>query len=85
MEYIGYIAGCLSVINFFPQIIKLLDTKSSKDLSLGRESLLSTSVLLWLIYGITLNNIPMILANTSVLILDLIVIALIFRYRKNER
>lgn len=81
MEYIGYIAGCLSIYNLIPQLIKLKKTKSSNDLSTEREIILCLSVSLWLTYGICLNNIPMILANTSVLVIDLIILLLIIRYK----
>lgn len=82
MDIIGYIAGILSVITLAPQIIKLYKTKSTKDLSLLMMIIWCISVFLWMVYGICLSNIPMIITNALVFIMGLIIIFMIFKYKK---
>jgi MtN3 and saliva related transmembrane protein len=51
MEFIGVLAGTLTLIAYLPQTIKTIRTKKTKDLSLGTFSIIGISALLWTIYG----------------------------------
>jgi MtN3 and saliva related transmembrane protein len=66
---LGIIAGTLTTIAFFPQAYKTWRTRSAKDISLKMFSLLCTGILLWLIYGFLVNDLPIILANSFTLVL----------------
>jgi len=70
IEVIGLAAAALTTISFLPQAIKVWKTKSAKDLSLGMFSIFTTGVLLWLIYGILVVDIPIIAANAVTLMLS---------------
>jgi MtN3 and saliva related transmembrane protein len=69
VQFLGLAAGALTTASFFPQVIKTWKSRSAKDLSLGMFSLFCTGVLLWLIYGIIVNDIPVIAANSLTLML----------------
>lgn len=69
MTLIGLAAGFCTTAAFLPQVIKTWKSKSAKDLSLGMYSIFCTGVLLWLIYGIMITDLPIILANAITLIL----------------
>jgi MtN3 and saliva related transmembrane protein len=60
---IGLAAAALGGFSLFPQLLKILKTKSTKDLSLGMIMLFCTSIFLWLVYGILMKNSPIIIAN----------------------
>jgi MtN3 and saliva related transmembrane protein len=64
-------AGFCTTIAFLPQALQTWRTKSAKDLSLGMYSILCTGVLLWLIYGIAISDLPIIIANSVTLALAL--------------
>lgn len=66
---IGLLAATLTTISFLPQAIKTWKTKSTKDISLGMFLMFTTGVLLWLIYGVLIKDIPLIVANTVTLCL----------------
>ena len=68
-EIIGYVAGTLTTVSFLPQAIKTLKTKDTESLSLSMYSIFTTGVLLWLIYGIHLDDAAIIYANAITLIL----------------
>ncbi|GHN01620.1 sugar transporter SemiSWEET [Cytophagales bacterium WSM2-2] len=68
-EIIGLVAGSCTTIAFLPQVIKTWKTRSAKDLSLGMFSFFCFGVLLWLIYGIMVNDVPVISANLITLLL----------------
>ena len=72
MDYIGIIgilAGICTTIAFLPQVLKTWRTKSAKDLSLGMFSIFCTGVALWLTYGILIQDLPIILANSLTFVL----------------
>jgi MtN3 and saliva related transmembrane protein len=52
MTIIGLAAAALGGISLFPQLLKVLKTKSTKDISLGMIIIFSSSIFLWLVYGI---------------------------------
>ena len=68
-EIIGYVAGTLTTVSFLPQAIQTLKTKDTESLSLSMYSIFTTGVLLWLIYGIYLDDNAIIYANAITLIL----------------
>jgi MtN3 and saliva related transmembrane protein len=78
---IGLIAALFTTISLFPQLIKIWKTKSTKDISTGMFMLYSGGVLLWFIYGVYLNDFPIILANSLALIQAIIIITLKEKYK----
>jgi MtN3 and saliva related transmembrane protein len=81
IESIGLMAGLLTTTAFIPQVWKIYQTKSGKDISARMFSLFSAGIVLWLVYGILLHSLPIILANAVTLVLSLTIIALKLRYR----
>ncbi|HYG03790.1 MAG TPA: SemiSWEET transporter [Chryseosolibacter sp.] len=69
IQLLGLAAGSLTTAAFFPQVLKTWKSRSAKDLSLGMFSLFSVGVLLWLIYGFVVKDIPVIAANSITLML----------------
>jgi MtN3 and saliva related transmembrane protein len=69
IQLLGLVAGALTTISFLPQVIKTWKSRSAKDLSLGMFSLFCLGVVLWLVYGFILNDIPLIAANMLTLML----------------
>jgi lactoylglutathione lyase len=66
---IGYISALLTTTSFLPQAVKTWRTRSTSDLSPLMFTLFCIGVIGWLIYGIILNNLPMILANAFTILL----------------
>jgi MtN3 and saliva related transmembrane protein len=77
MDYIniiGLAAAAMGGISLFPQVLKVLKTKSTKDISRETIVILASSIFLWLIYGILLKNLPIVIANFFGLIQALIIL-----------
>jgi MtN3 and saliva related transmembrane protein len=60
---LGLLAGFLTTIGYVPQIVRALKTHSMDDFSLSMPLLLTVGMGLWLVYGIMLNDLPIILWN----------------------
>ena len=71
---LGMLAGTISAIVFLPQVIKTYRSRSAKDISVWMFSFATISVILWLIYGILINNGPVIYTNSCVLVLSVIML-----------
>jgi len=69
LTIVGLIAGFLTTISFVPQVVMVWRSRSTHDISFGMFSLMSVGVLLWLIYGIMLDDLPIIIANAVTLCL----------------
>lgn len=77
---LGLVAATLTTSAFLPQMIKTWQSKSAKDASLGMLITFCIGVFLWLIYGLYLQALPIILANSLTLIFNLIIVWLKIKY-----
>lgn len=81
IEVIGLTAAFLTTSAYIPQAYKAWKTKSAGSVSLSMYLIMLTGVVLWLIYGIYLNSLSMILANTATIILTSIIIFFKLKYK----
>ena len=78
---LGLVAATLTTSAFLPQMIKTWQSKSAKDVSLGMLITFCIGVFLWLIYGLYLQALPIIIANSLTLIFNLIILWLKIKYK----
>lgn len=74
IEILGLVAGTITSITFLPQVVKIWQTKSAKDLSIMMLLLLMLGVVLWLIYGLVVMSAAIIYTNSMVLAMSLIML-----------
>lgn len=74
VEIVGLFGAFLTAITFIPQVYKAWITKSVGDLSLATISIVFTSTVVWLVYGVTLVLWPVIIANASIGSMSLLLI-----------
>ena len=78
---IGLIAAAFTTISLFTQLIKVWKTKSTKDISTGMFSLFCCGVFLWFIYGVYVNDLPIMIANSLAFIQALIILIFKAKYK----
>jgi MtN3 and saliva related transmembrane protein len=83
INMIGMIAGTLTSVAAVPQLIKTLRTQHARDISIWQPILLSLGLALWLIYGILIQNAPLILANIIPLACNVLLTILKLLYRND--
>lgn len=81
IEIIGLTAAFLTTLAYVPQAYKAWKIKSAGSVSLTMYLIMLTGVALWLIYGIYLNSLAMIIANTATIILTIIIIFFKLKYK----
>lgn len=81
-KVIGLTAACLTMFSFIPQIIKVIKTKSAKDVSLITLLQLTTGVTLWVVYGLYLKD-PIIIAANAITLASLLILLWLYWKFKN--
>lgn len=84
VDIIGYTAGFLTVINLIPQLIKIIKNKSSKNISVVSYTILSTALILWIIYAFMKKDIELIITNCLSLCVTTSIIFSSFYYDEKE-
>ena len=77
---IGLSAATLTMFSFIPQIVKVVKTKSAKDVSLITLVQFTVGVFLWFIYGMAKNDLIIILANVVSFITLIVLLTLYYKY-----
>ena len=84
LHYVGFFAGLLTSGAAIQQVFRTYQTKHARDLSMWQLVLLNLGMLLWLIYGLSLNDLPLIIANIFSIVCYTLLIAMKLRYDRKE-
>jgi len=84
IEIIGYFAATLNVVAFIPQLIKILQTKSVRDVSFMMYAIMLVSSISWVIYGVDKGSYPLTISSSIIGMFIISIIILKVKYR-NER
>ena len=79
--WIGIAAALLTTTAFAPQAIQAWRTRSTRDISLPMFLMMVSGVMLWLVYGLLIGDLPLILANAVTLLLASAALIAKIRYR----
>ncbi len=80
-QIIGLAAAILTTTAFLPQVIRVVKSRSTHDISLAMFVLFCTGIFLWLIYGILIKDTPIIIANAATFILATIILIYKFKFK----
>lgn len=80
IEWIGAIAATLTTLSWLPQAVKTITTRQTRDISLGAQVMLFVGIVLWLVYGIFINSLPLIMANIVTMVLVGVIMAMKIRH-----
>ena len=63
-EVLGFLAGLFITVGIIPQVWRLFQLKSAREISLSFTLLFLAGGLCWLVYGIALGLMPLIIWNS---------------------
>ncbi|HEX4855520.1 MAG TPA: SemiSWEET transporter [Limnobacter sp.] len=66
---LGFLAAILTTGAFVPQVVYCWKTRDTRSISLGMYACFCTGVLLWLVYGLLVDQWPVVVANSVTLLL----------------
>ena len=82
MGVIGILAGILILSGWVPQILKGYRTKKLTDVSSYLMILIFAGAVLWLVYGMALDDVYIIGVNLAAMVLTMIVLSMKLKYEK---
>ncbi len=82
-EWIGIGAGILTSSSLLPQLIKIVRDKKAENVSVFFFIILLAGLALWIWYGVTKKDIPIIATNAFSIVINALIIVLSIRYKNN--
>ncbi|MCB9054774.1 MAG: SemiSWEET transporter [Chitinophagales bacterium] len=79
-DIMGYAAGALTAFTFLPQVVKTWREKAAKEVSLYMFIIAFVNEILWLTYGVMINNWVIMVTNIIMLFMSAIMILLKLKY-----
>ena len=83
-DILGYVGGFIISITLIPQLIKTYKTKRAHDISPLFVILAFLTTLIYLSYGILINETPIIAANSVLLFQNFLLLYFKYIYRNNN-
>ncbi|MDA8850895.1 SemiSWEET transporter [Flavobacteriaceae bacterium] len=84
VEVVGLVGATFTTLAFVPQVVKIWKNRSSNGVSLSMYVCMLVGIIIWLAYGILINSIAVITANILSGILQVVIIFLTLKNRKND-
>ena len=82
--HIGLVAGFLTSVAVIPQVVRTYRTRHARDISIWQPVLLDIGMVLWLIYGIMLKDLPLILANAFSIFCNTLLIGMKIYFKEDD-
>jgi MtN3 and saliva related transmembrane protein len=81
-QIIGLAAGVLTASSLIPQVVKTLKEKKAENISLLMLFVLQAGIILWIVYGLKREDMPIILTNSFSLLVNIVMVVLGIKYKK---
>lgn len=82
MEIVGFVAAFLTTAAFLPQVYQTWKTKDVSSLSMPMLAMFFVGIVLWLVYGVSINSPSMIVANSITVISAFMLVYFKIKYAK---
>jgi len=80
IDIIGTAGAALTTLCWLPQAVKVIRDKETRALSLPATASFTVGIVLWLIYGLAINDWPLIGSNAATLAPLSVILAMKLRY-----
>jgi MtN3 and saliva related transmembrane protein len=84
ITHIGLVAGAITSAAVVPQVVRTYRTRHARDISIWQPVLLDIGMLLWLIYGVFLKDMPLILANGFSIVCNTLLIGMKIYFKDGD-
>jgi len=84
LDILGLVASCFTSSSFAPQIWRTWKTRDVSSMSLSTYLILTIGVSLWLLYGVLKGDLPLIVANTAMVIMTGTITLMIVFFNKRK-
>lgn len=84
VEVVGYVGATLTTLAFFPQTLKVIQSRDTRSISLAMYVLFTIGVCFWLVYGLLIQSFPVVIANIITVVLSAIIMLMKLREPKSK-
>ena len=84
VTHLGLLAGAITSAAAIPQVVKSYRSRHVRDISIWQPVLLDVGMVLWLVYGVIIRDIPLMVANAFSLVCYTLLIVMKFVYREGD-
>ncbi len=81
-DWLGFVAGAIMTVGYLPQVLRVYQLKSAREISLPFTILFIIGLVFWLSYGIASRLMPIILWNSITLVLGVALFYAKLKYGK---
>jgi MtN3 and saliva related transmembrane protein len=85
LDTLGLIATCFTTSSFAPQVWRTWKTKDVSGISLPTYLILTFGLALWLVYGWLKGDLPLVVANSVMVVLTGAITAMKLMYTDSKR
>lgn len=82
LDLLGLVATCFTTSSFVPQVWRIWKTRDVSAISLPTYFIITIGLALWLAYGIFKSDLPLIVANSVMVVLTGAIAAMKIRFSK---
>lgn len=80
IDLLGLIATCFTTSSFVPQVWRTWKTRDVSGISLLSYGVITVGLALWLVYGVLRDDLPLIVANSVMVVLTAAITAMKIAY-----
>ncbi len=84
VTHLGLLAGAITSAAAIPQVVRSYRSKHVRDISIWQPVLLDVGMVLWLVYGVIIRDVPLMVANAFSLVCYTLLIVMKFAYREGD-
>ena len=85
LAIVATVVGVIVSLGGIPQILKILKRKSSSDVSITMILIILVGYLVWLFYGWSIMNYPLLITNVTGIIVFSTALAVTIKYHKGKK
>lgn len=80
LDLLGLIATCFTTSSFVPQVWRTWKTRDVSGISLASYAVITVGLTLWLAYGLLRDDLPLVVANSVMVVLTAAITLMKIRY-----
>ena len=84
LDVLGLVATCFTTASFIPQVVRTWKTRDVSGISLPTYIIITIGLALWLAYGLFRQDLPLIVANSVMVVLTFAISAMKIAFDKNK-
>jgi MtN3 and saliva related transmembrane protein len=85
LDALGLVATCFTTSSFIPQVWQIWKTRDVSGISLPTYVIITFGLALWLLYGLLKNDLPLIVANSMMVVLTGAITIMKIRFSKKPK